>query len=186
MGSTRSGGTLARLTGVRKWVALLLLGALSPVMLNCYGGFPLTRAVHRINGTVPTGLLQTIVFWVFLAVPVYSVAMIADAVVFNLIEFWTGGAIAASSTTDANGTTVSLTPSSDGQSATLTVQQAGKPAEQVLFVRVSDVRCEVRDADENLLGVASRTADGGLTVTDANGRMLCDLSPQEVGSLQVR
>ena len=69
-------------------VGLLVLGLAAS---GCYGPFTLTRKVHTWNGGVSDN--KWIVEGVFLIcawLPVYGIATLADAVIFNSVEFWTG------------------------------------------------------------------------------------------------
>ncbi|MCL5270428.1 MAG: DUF3332 domain-containing protein [bacterium] len=85
---------------VRNRLFALLLLALSVVPLSgCYGHFPLTRAIYQANGSVggeiqgdstQKKIAQSAVMWVFVIIPVYGIGAIGDALVFNVVEFWTG------------------------------------------------------------------------------------------------
>jgi hypothetical protein len=70
-------------------LALVLSFALI-MQTGCYGSFSLTKKVYEFNGNVGDKFINTVVFWVLNIVPVYSIAVFLDAVLFNLIEFWTG------------------------------------------------------------------------------------------------
>ena len=173
----------------RRRVSMALVVAMMPLVLSCYGRFPLTRAVYRMNdgvpnaslgGSMPKGILKSVVFWVLVIIPVYPVAMLADAVVLNLIEFWTGKAIRVTSATDDYGNTVVLRPSEDGHEAVLTVTRDGQVATEVRFVRVSDALCEVRSADDALLGTAVQTRSGGVLLRDAQGTVVRSLGNEHL------
>ena len=76
-------------------LALLSLALSIPCLtLGCYGTFPMTNEVYDFNGDVGNNadsggkIIQTGVFWVL--TPVYVVAMVGDAVIFNMVEFWSG------------------------------------------------------------------------------------------------
>ena len=167
-------------------VAVVLVGALTPFLTNCYGAFPLTHAVYRANGDIENSLLRQVVFWVFVIVPVYGVAMFADAVAFNLIDFWTGEGVDLSSTTDQQGNTVTLRPSQDGREAVLTVSREGKTIETMRFVRTSDSVCDVYDAGGALVGKAMRTPSGELRLTDASERTVAVLSADELAQVMAQ
>ena len=143
-------------------------------MGGCYGGFPLTNKIYRFNGDISRHkLIQTVMFWVFLIVPVYEIGMLGDAIIFNLVEFWTGEQILAlGPTTDSNGNTVCLTPSPDGRQAVLTVSRDGKVLAQEFFVKVSDTTFEVRDAQGKLHGKVLKSPDGTISLTDRNGTVV--------------
>lgn len=182
MAPSRS-SVLSRIDGLRRVVAVVLLVALAPFLANCYGEFPLTRAVYRANGDIENNILRQVVFWVFVIVPVYGVAAFADAVAFNLIDFWTGQGVDFSSTTDQQGNTVTLRPSQDGREAVLTVSKAGKTIEELRFVRASDGVCNVYDSKGGLVGRAERTPSGELKLTDAQEGTVTLISADQVAQV---
>ena len=58
---------------------------------GCYGPFTLTRKVYTWNGQVSDNkwVVET-VFLVCSVLPIYHIAGLADALIFNSVEFWTG------------------------------------------------------------------------------------------------
>jgi len=176
---------LTRLTRVRKAVAVGLVVALAPALLSCYGRFPLTRAVYRLNGEIQAppvrkGVVESVVMWAFIIVPVYGVSMLADALVFNLVEFWTGKPIRIGAADVPDGGKVVLEPSEDGQEAVLTRWQDGEVVAQIRFVKVSGTTSEVRDEDGNVLGLVMRTPQGSLELTDRHGRMVSMIEADQI------
>lgn len=76
---------------VLKLVSMALIMALLSVsFFGCYGNFAATRKVYQFNGTFGDKWLNSIMTNVLLYVLVYEVAVVADLVAFNLVEFWTG------------------------------------------------------------------------------------------------
>lgn len=69
---------------------LVVLVVIAASLQGCYGKFALTRKVYALNGEVRDKFLRSGLTWVFLIVPVYGIAGLADFVVFNTIEFWNG------------------------------------------------------------------------------------------------
>ena len=71
--------------------ALALTLAGSVTFTSCLGKFALTGKLVSWNKEV-TGnkFVNQVIFWAFNIVPVYGVAVLADAIVLNLIEFWSG------------------------------------------------------------------------------------------------
>jgi len=58
---------------------------------GCIGSFQLTKNLYEWNQTEVNGEWgQELVFVAFLICPVYEVCLLADGVVLNSIEFWTG------------------------------------------------------------------------------------------------
>lgn len=72
-------------------IALLVAAfvALSSLQ-GCYGKFALTRKIYAVNGEVKDKYLRSLVTWAFIIVPVYGVSALADFILFNTIEFWSG------------------------------------------------------------------------------------------------
>lgn len=80
-----------KLTDMKK---ILLSAALAATLLTqtgCLGSFTLTKNVLEFNNTVTNDkIVNNLIFWVMNIIPVYSVVVFVDAVILNLIEFWTG------------------------------------------------------------------------------------------------
>lgn len=76
---------------MKRIVSLLLIAAVAGTSLQgCYGKMALTRKVYQVNGEVKDKYLRSLVSWVFIIVPVYGISALADFVLFNTIEFWSG------------------------------------------------------------------------------------------------
>jgi hypothetical protein len=74
---------------VRGNVVLLCLGLTAAP--GCFGSFRLVNTVYDFNRDLSERILvQEVVFIALLVVQVYSVAFVADAVVFNVLEWITG------------------------------------------------------------------------------------------------
>lgn len=58
---------------------------------GCMGSFTLTKKIYRWNQQVSGDRwVNEIVFLVGLILPVYSLSLLADGVIFNSIQWWTG------------------------------------------------------------------------------------------------
>lgn len=76
-----------------KKTTLVIMSALlvfTSTLQSCIGSFSLTKKVYQFNKGVGDKWIQELVFLVFCAIPVYSISVFVDAVILNLIEFWTG------------------------------------------------------------------------------------------------
>src|SRR5688572_9280960 len=73
----------------RMAVALLAVGMMAG---GCYGPFHLVRKVWKWNGEVSDNKWVVEVVYLLTAhlIPVYGIAGLADAIIFNSVEFWTG------------------------------------------------------------------------------------------------
>jgi hypothetical protein len=57
---------------------------------GCYGKMALTRKVYHVNGEISDKFVRSLVTWAFVIAPVYAVSVLADFILFNTIEFWSG------------------------------------------------------------------------------------------------
>ncbi len=69
-------------------LASLLLG--STLLTSCIGSFNLTRSVLSWNNQVSNKFVNEVVFFAFWVLPVYEVTSLADLLILNSIEFWSG------------------------------------------------------------------------------------------------
>lgn len=165
-------------------VAWLLVVSLLVMLVGCYGGFPLTKTIYRYNGEVGSKLVQTLVFWVFIILPVYDIAILGDAIVFNLVEFWTGKKlIVTASQVQPDGTIVTLAPAGNGYDAVLSLTRDGRVISSARFVRVSDSLFDVYDIHGNLAGKVLKTADGGFYLTNSYGGVVSTISPEMLAAI---
>ncbi|MCX7016079.1 MAG: DUF3332 family protein [Candidatus Sumerlaeota bacterium] len=165
----------------------LCMAAAAPLATGCYGRFQLTRAIYRFNGDVTNDkLARSILFWVFVIIPVYQIAAIGDVLIFNLIEFWTGEELKISSYQGKDGSTVDLASAQGGQEAVMTIKRDGRVVGQERFVRLGDGRVEARDAGGRLVGTVERTTDDGLRLVNADGSTAETIPADFVRSFLVR
>ena len=176
-------GLISKLHRWRLAILAALVVAISAPLLGCYGTFPITTAVCKVNGDIENTYLRQVVFW--LLIPVYGIGMVTDAVIINLVNFWFGKEGALASVTDDCGNTIVFEPSQDGREATLTVSRDGEVMRQVRFVRVSDTVCEARDTQGNLTGTVALTPDGGIEMRDAQGNVTATIQAGSVAELRV-
>ncbi len=74
--------------GFKTLVAAIVILLMLPA---CFGSFRATRHLYRFNDTVSGNkFVKTLVFWVFVIIPVYALFSLGDAIIFNLVEFWSG------------------------------------------------------------------------------------------------
>lgn len=69
-------------------VAFVLSGSI--LLSSCVGSFGLFNRLSSWNRTLGNKFVNELVFLAFNIVPVYGVAALADMLVINSIEFWTG------------------------------------------------------------------------------------------------
>lgn len=71
-------------------VALICAVAGSLTLNSCIGSFSLTNSVIDWNHQVGNKFVNELVFFAFWVLPVYEVTALADLLVLNSIEFWSG------------------------------------------------------------------------------------------------
>ena len=71
-------------------VAALLIAGSSLTFSSCIGSFALTNRVLDWNKQIGSKFVNELVFFCFWILPVYEVTALADVLVINSIEFWSG------------------------------------------------------------------------------------------------
>lgn len=69
-------------------LSLILISSLG--FQSCIGSFSLTNKVLSWNKQVSNKFVNEVVFFAFWVLPVYEVTAVADLLVINSIEFWSG------------------------------------------------------------------------------------------------
>ncbi len=129
--------------------------SLSLSLTACYGPFNLSKKLHHWNGQVSQDkFINWLVFLGLVIVPVYAIVLLADALVFNSIEFWTGENPVSPG--------VGIIRQPDGA---IVVEKQGVA---VKFVPADDGTILVY-RDGELVGHAKADPDGRLTAYDATG-----------------
>ena len=67
-----------------------LLGSTMLTTPSCIGSFSLSNRLQGWNNTLGNKFLNELVFFAFWVLPVYEVCGLADLLVLNSIEFWSG------------------------------------------------------------------------------------------------
>ena len=70
--------------------AIALIVASSMMMTSCIGSFTLTNKLLSWNKQVGDKFVNELVFFAFWILPVYEISTLADIIVLNSIEFWSG------------------------------------------------------------------------------------------------
>ena len=84
---------------------LAVIMATSMLCSSCIGPFKLTKQLWDWNGNICGKVVNELVFLAMHLIPVYPVAYLADALIFNTIDFWTtGGAFVSTEVKGENGT----------------------------------------------------------------------------------
>jgi len=157
-------GRTIRRPRMTTWIVILLMPGL---MFGCYGQFPLTKTVYRMNGDVSdNGVAQSLVLWIFAFFWVYAGAMLIDAVIFNLVEFWTGeNPIQVSSYEAPDGSQVVMTPTEDGRELRIEHLRDGEILETRRVIKTDEANFEINDEGGETIGRVRRLPSGDLELT---------------------
>ena len=71
-------------------VAIILTLAGAMLSTSCIGSFSLTNKLLSWNKSIDNKFVNEVVFFAFWVLPVYEVTVLADVLVLNSIEFWSG------------------------------------------------------------------------------------------------
>lgn len=75
----------------KKFLSVCAITIASSLMLSsCIGSFGLTNKVLTWNGQISNKFTNEVVFVAFWILPVYEISLLADLLVINSIEFWSG------------------------------------------------------------------------------------------------
>jgi len=106
-------------------VAVAITIATSLGLSSCIGSFALTNKLLSWNNTVGNKFVNELVFFAFWVLPVYEVAGIADLLVINSIEFWSGDNPVACGTKVIEGNDGRYLVDCDGKGYTITNETDG-------------------------------------------------------------
>lgn len=101
-------------------VALVLTIATSILSTSCIGSFSLTNKLLAWNKQVGSKFVNELVFFAFWIIPVYEVSALADILVLNSIEFWSGNNPVARGTKVIEGEDGRYLVECDGKGYTIT------------------------------------------------------------------
>lgn len=106
-------------------VALILLLCGSFVTTSCIGSFSLTNKLLSWNQQVGNKFVNELVFFAFWILPVYEVSCLADILVLNSIEFWSGNNPVAQGKSVIDGQDGRYIVDCDGKGYTITSENDG-------------------------------------------------------------
>lgn len=134
---------------------------------GCYGKFALSKKVYDWNGSLGNKWVVELVFLVLGAVQVYTIAGIVDALVLNLIEFWTGANPLASVEHEDGTQTKFARLDAETVRVVRVIGGVDQPAFDIAFT--SDTSAMLRAADGEVLSSIERVTGGGLALMTRAG-----------------
>lgn len=107
-------------------LAALSLAGVSLLFSSCIGSFSLTNSVLKWNKQLSSKAVNELVFIAFWILPVYEVTAIADLLVLNSIEFWSGSNPVTASTKVIDTEQGRYLVACDGKGYTVTHENSGR------------------------------------------------------------
>ena len=156
--------------------------------VGCTGSFNLTRKVYDFHRSQEDKWADELMFLVVVFVPIYSFSTLADAIVFNSIEFWTG----ENPVTAKNGSsmkvvgrgndkaTISYNPATDE----VTIQTLTQAGQETLIMERSSSNVTAKDLEGNVLYTSQRNENGDILVYNAEGQLVKNFSAEEVADIK--
>ncbi|MDE6271171.1 MAG: DUF3332 domain-containing protein [Muribaculaceae bacterium] len=106
-------------------VAIVCLLGASLMGSSCIGSFQLTNKMLNWNRQIGNKFVNELVFFAFWILPVYEVSALADLVVLNSIEFWSGENPVAQGKSIIEGNDGRYIVDCDGKGYTITSESDG-------------------------------------------------------------
>ncbi len=110
------------------YISVALAGILlcSTSLSSCIGSFALTNRVINWNKQVGSKFVNELVFFAFWVLPVYEVTSLADLLVVNSIEFWSGNNPVSASTKAIDTESGRYLVACDGKGYTVSCETTGE------------------------------------------------------------
>lgn len=136
-------------------VAIVMALAGSLLITSCIGSFSLTNKLLSWNKSIGNKFVNEVVFVAFCIVPVYEVAALADILVLNSIEFWSGNNALAKGTKVIEGQDGRYLVECDGKGYTIKSENDG-----------SVVRLDFNQEEQTWSAIANGETHNILTFVD--------------------
>ena len=146
--------------------ALILTVAASLSFSSCIGSFSLTSKLMNWNNSVSNKFVNELIFFGFWILPVYEVTALADLIVLNSIEFWSGSNPIAKGTKVIEGQDGRYLVECDGNGYTITSENDGSVVR--LDFDSADKSWSV-NSDGKSVKLMTFVDDNHVNMLDANG-----------------
>lgn len=163
---------------IRFSVACILMAGCSLLFSSCIGSFGLTNSVLKWNNQVGSKFVNELVFFAFWILPVYEVTALADVIVLNSIEFWSGRNPILASTRTVESEHGSYLIACDGKGYTITHKESGQ--ETRLDFEAETQTWSLRQDNENIPFMTFIDDSHVKMITPEGDFRMVDLSEQGV------
>lgn len=173
---------------MKKTIALLVIVAFFTT--GCTGSFNLTRKVYNFHRSQTDKWSDELCFLLVALIPVYSLATLADAIVFNSIEFWTGknpvemtaNPSASRIVQNGNDKYKMSFNAKTGQVSLTSLAQNGNN-HGVIFER-TDNMITAKNEQGKVLYSSVQGQDGGVSIYDGNGKLVKNYPAGQIALLK--
>ncbi len=152
---------------------------------GCYGPFRLTKSLHRWNGEIQNKWAREGVFLVLAYFPIYGIAALGDAIIFNSIEFW-GGQNPIASAANGNQKTLSsgdlkavLNYSMKDSSIKIDAYKNNEHFRTIRMEHTADGMA-LKTAAGTLVATSRTLNDGSILIQDRSGNKIASYDRKEV------
>ncbi len=174
---------------MKKTIAVVLIVAFFTT--GCTGSFNLTRKVYNFHRSQSDKWSDELLFLVVALLPVYSLATLADAIIFNSIEFWTGKNPVDMSANDPSSRIVQNGSdkykmsfnTKNGQVSLTNMAQAGNHG--IIFER-TDNTITAKNESGKVLYSSVQNQDGGVSIYDGKGKLVKNYPAGQIAMLKER
>jgi hypothetical protein len=173
---------------MKKTIAVVLIVAFFTT--GCTGSFNLTRKVYNFHRSQADKWSDELCFLVVALLPIYGFATLADAIVFNSIEFWTGknpvdmSYVPPSSRIVQNGNE-KYRMSFNDKTGQVSLTSLAQGNHGVIFER-SDNMITAKNDKGQVLYSSVQSKDGGVSIYDGNGKLVKNYPAGQVALLKER
>jgi hypothetical protein len=154
------------------------------LVAGCTGSFMLTKKVYNFHRD-QTKWMDEVIFLGAVILPVYGLASLCDAVVFNSIEFWTGENPVAQAQKEskkvlAKGDVRAILTYNETNDTVRIDSFKSLSQNESLIIERNDSGIVAKDVSGNAVYTSSMDTNGGISVCDANKNVVRYFSPKEI------
>lgn len=163
-------------------VAMVCLLCASLGLQSCIGSFSLSNKLLAWNKTINNKIVNELVFFAFWILPVYEVSFLADVLVLNSIEFWSGTSPVAKGKSIIDGKDGKYLVDCDGKGYTITSLNDGSKVR--LNFHADEQAWTVADESGQEYKLLTFVDDTHVKVPGIDGEMIVELSSNGVYAYQ--
>lgn len=174
---------------MKKMIAVVLIAAFFTT--GCTGSFNMTRKVYNFHRSQTDKWSDELCFLIVALLPVYTFATLADAIVFNSIEFWTGknpvdmSYVPPSSRIVQNGN-IKYRVSYNAKTEQVSVTSLAQGNNHGVIFEKTDNMITAKNEQGKVLYSSVQNQDGGVSIYDGNGKLVRNFPAGQIALLKER